>query len=156
MARCASNCSLTFARSLGGTAWLTLSGVPFRDLGMREDLGTTPAPELTTLASPRRLKVSAPGGAAEAALSALVHVSDVGRCDRFVILDLPSGLSRWLSAYLATWRLEPARRGGEPVETWVHYSGRVALELSGLQSISARTLADRSYDPIAESVDLGE
>jgi hypothetical protein len=32
---------------MGGTAWLTLSGVPFRDLGMREDLGTTPAPELT-------------------------------------------------------------------------------------------------------------
>jgi Fe-S-cluster-containing dehydrogenase component len=32
---------------MGGTAWLTISGVPFRDLGMREDLGTTPAPELT-------------------------------------------------------------------------------------------------------------
>jgi len=31
----------------GRTAWLTISGVPFRDLGMREDLGTTPAPELT-------------------------------------------------------------------------------------------------------------
>jgi Fe-S-cluster-containing dehydrogenase component len=32
---------------MGGTAWMTLSGVPFRELGMREDLGTTPAPELT-------------------------------------------------------------------------------------------------------------
>ncbi len=32
---------------MGGTAWLTISGVPFRDLGMREDLGATPAPELT-------------------------------------------------------------------------------------------------------------
>ncbi len=32
---------------MGGTAWLTVSGVPFRELGMREDLGTTPAPELT-------------------------------------------------------------------------------------------------------------
>jgi formate dehydrogenase iron-sulfur subunit len=32
---------------MGGTAWLTISGVPFRELGMREDLGTTPAPELT-------------------------------------------------------------------------------------------------------------
>jgi Fe-S-cluster-containing dehydrogenase component len=32
---------------MGGTAWLTLSGVPFRELGMREDLGVTPAPELT-------------------------------------------------------------------------------------------------------------
>lgn len=119
-------------------------------------LPATPASELTTLASPRRLKVSAPGGRAETAVSALVHVTSAGRCDRFVILDLPSGLSRWLSAYLATWRLEPARRGGAPVETWVVYSGRVALELSDLQSISARTLADRSYDPLTESVDLGE
>jgi len=32
---------------MGGTSWLYLSGVPFRELGMREDLGTTPAPELT-------------------------------------------------------------------------------------------------------------
>ncbi len=32
---------------MGGTAWLTISGVPFRAIGMREDLGTTPAPELT-------------------------------------------------------------------------------------------------------------
>jgi hypothetical protein len=33
---------------MGGTSWLYLSGVPFRNLGMREDLGTTPAPELTS------------------------------------------------------------------------------------------------------------
>jgi formate dehydrogenase iron-sulfur subunit len=32
---------------MGGTSWLYLSGVPFSQLGMREDLGTTPAPELT-------------------------------------------------------------------------------------------------------------
>ncbi len=32
---------------MGGTNWLYLSGVPFSALGMREDLGTTPAPELT-------------------------------------------------------------------------------------------------------------
>jgi hypothetical protein len=119
-------------------------------------LPATPAPELTTLVSPRRLKVSAPGGRAETAVRALVHVTGAGRCDRFVILDLPAGLSRWLSAYLATWRLEPARRGGEPVEAWIHYSGRVALELSSLQSVSARALADRSFDPLAESAGLDE
>jgi Fe-S-cluster-containing dehydrogenase component len=34
-------------REMGGTAWLTISGVPFKELGMREDLGVTPAPELT-------------------------------------------------------------------------------------------------------------
>jgi Fe-S-cluster-containing dehydrogenase component len=32
---------------MGGTSWLYLSSVPFRQLGMREDLGTTPAPKLT-------------------------------------------------------------------------------------------------------------
>ena len=33
---------------MGGTSWLHLSAVPFKDIGMREDLGTTPAPELTS------------------------------------------------------------------------------------------------------------
>ena len=33
---------------MGGTNWLYLSGVPFRTLGMREDLGITPAPDLTS------------------------------------------------------------------------------------------------------------
>jgi formate dehydrogenase iron-sulfur subunit len=33
---------------MGGTSWLYLSGVPFKDIGMREDLGVTPAPKLTS------------------------------------------------------------------------------------------------------------
>lgn len=32
---------------MGGTSWLYLSGVPFKEIGMREDLGVKPAPELT-------------------------------------------------------------------------------------------------------------
>ena len=32
---------------MGGTNWLYLSSVPFKDVGMREDLGVTPAPKLT-------------------------------------------------------------------------------------------------------------
>jgi formate dehydrogenase iron-sulfur subunit len=32
---------------MGGTSWLYLSGVAFKDIGMREDLGVTPAPKLT-------------------------------------------------------------------------------------------------------------
>lgn len=35
-------------REMGGTSWLYLSGVPFHEIGMREDLGTKPAPELTS------------------------------------------------------------------------------------------------------------
>jgi hypothetical protein len=34
-------------QEMGGTNWLYLSGVPFKELEMREDLGTSPAPELT-------------------------------------------------------------------------------------------------------------
>ncbi|MDO9264861.1 MAG: 4Fe-4S dicluster domain-containing protein [Desulfosalsimonadaceae bacterium] len=33
---------------MGGTSWLYISGVPFSEIGMREDLGVTPAPELTS------------------------------------------------------------------------------------------------------------
>jgi len=33
---------------MGGTSWLYLSGVPYNEIGMREDLGTTPAPKLTS------------------------------------------------------------------------------------------------------------
>lgn len=34
-------------REMGGTSWLYLSAVPFEQIGMRMDLGVTPAPELT-------------------------------------------------------------------------------------------------------------
>lgn len=33
---------------MGGTSWLYISGVPFEQIGMREDLGITPAPEFTS------------------------------------------------------------------------------------------------------------
>jgi len=33
---------------MGGTSWLYLSHVPFKEIGMREDLGVTPAPALTS------------------------------------------------------------------------------------------------------------
>ncbi|BCS88243.1 sulfate respiration complex iron-sulfur protein HmcB [Pseudodesulfovibrio sediminis] len=32
---------------MGGTSWMYISGVPFSEIGMREDLGTKSAPELT-------------------------------------------------------------------------------------------------------------
>ena len=35
-------------REMGGTNWLYISGVPFKEMGMREDLGVTPAPALTS------------------------------------------------------------------------------------------------------------
>ncbi len=35
-------------KEMGGTSWLYISGVPFNEVGLREDLGVTPAPELTS------------------------------------------------------------------------------------------------------------
>jgi formate dehydrogenase iron-sulfur subunit len=35
-------------KEMGGTSWLYLAGVPFESIGMRMDLGVTPAPELTS------------------------------------------------------------------------------------------------------------
>ena len=35
-------------REMGGTSWMYISGVPFHQLGLREDLGTTSAPKLTS------------------------------------------------------------------------------------------------------------
>jgi hypothetical protein len=111
-------------------------------------LPSTAAADLTALAEPKRLKIKAPGQDADISISALVHVTETGMCDRFVPLDLPSGLAPWLSAFLATWRLDPATRDGEPADSWVVYTGRVQLKLSSLQSSEARTLADQTYDPI--------
>jgi formate dehydrogenase iron-sulfur subunit len=34
-------------REMGGTNWLYVTGVPFKATGLREDLGVTPAPEMT-------------------------------------------------------------------------------------------------------------
>ena len=118
-------------------------------------LPATPPSELTTLATPRRIKVSAPGGDVSVVVHALVHVTSSGRCDRFVPIEMPGGLTQWLSAYLATWRLEPAVDGGTPVDAWVVYTGRVQMRMSGLQSAAARTLADRGYDPL-EAMEVGD
>jgi len=113
-------------------------------------LPATPAAELTALAEPKRLKIKAPGQNADVLIEVLVHVTETGMCDRFVPLDLPSGLAPWVSAFLATWRLAPATRDGAPTDSWVVSTGRVQLKLSGLQSTEARTLADRTYDPLPQ------
>jgi hypothetical protein len=114
-------------------------------------LPATPPAELTSLASPKRLKIKAPGQDADIPLEILVHITDAGSCDRFVPLDMPAGLAPWVSAYLATWRLEPATRDGAPTPAWMVYTGRVQLKLSSLQSTEERTLADRTYNPLDDS-----
>lgn len=106
-----------------------------------------PQSELTTFASPRRLKVKAPGQELDIPVRALVHITAGGRCDRFVPLNLEPGLHRWLSAYLATWRLDPAQKDGAPHEAWAVWSARAQLKLSGLDSTGVTVLRDRSFEP---------
>ena len=102
---------------------------------------------LQTFAAPRRIRVKTDGRDADVPLRALVHVTETGRCDRFVPLNLESGLHAWLSAFLSSWRLEPATSNGEPHEAWVVYSARARLELSSLSSTGIRVLRDRSFEP---------
>ena len=119
--------------------------------GRLVDAPFAPQDSLTTLASPRRLRVKGPAQDADVPIRALVHITAGGRCDRFVPLNLEAGLHSWLSAYLATWRLEPATLDGKPHDAWVVYSARGTLEISALSSETITVLRDRSYEPpIAE------
>ena len=106
-----------------------------------------PLSSLTTFASPRRLKVKAPSQDADIPVRALVHITSGGRCDRFVPLNIESGLHGWLSAYLATWRLDPALLDGAPHEAWVVYSARAQLKLSTLDSTGVKVIRNRSFEP---------
>lgn len=115
--------------------------------GALRDLKTTPHAQLSRLAAPRRIKVNAPARDGEAHFRAMVHITEDGRCDRYVPLELYDGLSRWLSGYLATWRVEPATRDGAPVAAWVVFSARVQLKLSALNSGNFRVNREREYDP---------
>ena len=115
--------------------------------GNLRTLKATPQAQLSQLATPRRIKVSAPARDDEVQIRALIHIDESGRCDRYVPLELYDGLNPWLSAYLATWKAQPGTRGGEPIASWVVYSARVRMKLSGLDSASARVVRDHDYTP---------
>ena len=121
--------------------------VAMKPPGSLRDLKATPHAQLGKLATPRRIKVSAPGREDEIHISALVHVDENGRCDRYVPLELYEGVDRWFSGYLATWRVQPATRNGAPVATWVLLSARVKMKLSGFSSTSAKVVRDQEYVP---------
>jgi hypothetical protein len=103
--------------------------------------------ELTSLAHPRRIKVRASSSEPVVSIQALVHINERGNCDQFVPIVLDSGLHRWLSGYLASWRMEPSLLNGQPVDAWVVYTARVKMKLSSLQAASFRVLADRHFSP---------
>jgi hypothetical protein len=122
--------------------------VAMKPPGNLRNLKATPQTQLTKLAAPRRIKVSAPGRDDEVHIRALLHVTENGRCDRYVPLELYDGLNSWFSGYLATWRMQPASRDGAPVAVWVEYSARVRMKISGISSTTSRVVRDREYTPV--------
>ncbi len=112
------------------------------------------ASEPSSLSSPigiKNLRVRTPSREYDVPLRALVHITAEGRCDRYVPLEVDSGFNPWLSAFLATWQLEPARSQGEPVDCWLIYTARARLKLNRLSSERWRVLVDRAYDPATDT-----
>jgi hypothetical protein len=102
---------------------------------------------ITTQVNPRRLRIRIPGREQSVPMRALIHITAEGTCDQLVPLEVDSGLVRWLSAFLATWRLEPARTDGKAVDCWLIYTADIQLDLKTLSSENVRVLRDRRYDP---------
>ncbi len=115
--------------------------------GALRNLNTTPNAQLSKLAAPRRIKINAPARENAVHFRAMVHITEDGRCDRYVPLELHDGLNTWLSGYLATWRVQPATRDGAPVAAWLIFSARVQLKLSGFSSGNFRVNREREYNP---------
>ena len=118
--------------------------------GNLRSLRVTPQAQLSKLATPRRIRVSAPGRDDEIHLRALVHITEDGRCDRFVPLEFYDGLSTWFSAFLASWKVQLATLDGAPQATWMIYSARVGMKLAGLDSGTAKVVRDREYTPVEQ------
>jgi len=111
-------------------------------------LPVTPPSLLSAPASPKKLNVGLPSRDLVVPVRALVHITASGSCDRYVVLDLPGAFERWLGAFLAGWRLQPAQAGGQAAESWMLYSARVEMSLAGIDSTDVKVLADRPFLPI--------
>ncbi len=121
--------------------------VAMKPPGNLRNLKATPHTQLTKLAAPRRIKVSAPGRDDEIHIRALLHITENGRCDRYVPLELYDGFNTWFSGYLASWKIQPASLDGTPVAVWVEYSARVRMKMSGISSTTSKVVRNRQYTP---------
>jgi len=115
--------------------------------GSLASLPATDPATLSSFATPKRLKVRISGREVETSVHALVHVTASGGCDRFVPLELSNGLVSWLSAYLATWKLQPAVLHGKAVPCWTEYTGRVRIKMGGLSETTVQVLTSEHFDP---------
>ena len=130
-----------------GTPSVPNHPVAMKPPGSLRNLKATPQTQLSKLAAPRRIKIGSPGRDDEVHIRALLHVTENGRCDRYVPLELYDGLNPWFSGYLASWRLQPASRDGAPVAVWVEYSARVRMKISGMSSTTSKVVRDHEFTP---------
>ncbi len=98
-----------------------------------------------------RLRIRTPSREYDIPLRALVHITADGRCDRYVPLEVDAGFDLWLSAFLNTWRLEPARFEGKAVDCWLIYTARARIKLNRIVSTRAWVLRDRAYQPATDT-----
>jgi hypothetical protein len=123
---------------------------PSYPAGRLASLKATDPAKLTYHIDPKRLRVRVSGREQRVPIRALVHITADGRCDGFVPLEVDTGFYRWLSAFLASWRLQPASAEGQATECWMIYTAQVQLKLGTLDSATVRVLRDRVYDPTAQ------
>lgn len=115
-----------------------------------ERLGALPAADpatLTVRAAPKRVRARVPGREVVVGVRLLVRITPEGRCDRYVPLEMDSGLGAWVEGYLESWQLEPATAEGRPVEAWMTWTARLGLELGAVRSRELRVARERSFTP---------
>lgn len=115
--------------------------------GRLRDLPSTEDSILTAKASPRRFRFRSPSRTSDVVVVALVHVTSEGKCDRYVPLEMDSGLRSWFEGFVGSWRFEAGRREGEAVDCWLTYTANLQVEMSSIRGDSARVLRDRTYTP---------
>ncbi len=106
---------------------------------------------LTSKAAPRRFHFRTRPRTRNITIVSLVHVTAEGICDRYVPLEMDTGMKDWFEAFLGTWRFDAAKRGDESVDCWMTYTATVAIETSSIKSDGTRVLRDRVYSPEAVS-----
>jgi len=108
---------------------------------------TAPREELESLARPKKIKFRSSSSEQTVSFQALVHINGEGRCDRYVPLLQNTGLDRWFSGFLATWKLSPPLADGEPTEAWLVYTARVRFKFSSFQSSTYKLLSGENFQP---------
>jgi hypothetical protein len=122
-----------------------------RPSGQLTNLPFSPASSLSESALPKRVRIKLSSRTNQLTIRTLVHITADGRCDRYVPLEMESGLDFWLANFLASWSLHPAQREGSPVDSWAVYTARVEMKFGSIDSGNFGVARNRDYDPQRDS-----